>query len=306
MRKEYLEFIGEQNTVLPAVIWLPEGETKGILQVVHGMTEHIGRYENMARVLTAYGIAVAGFDLRGHGKSAQGGKCASLGEGGWEKSIREIHQFHQKMKERFQEEKHYLMGFSLGSFLVREYFSIYENSDFAGTIIMGTGQQPAFLLAIIMKIVQGEIKKSGFDCTTDLVRNLSFRTYNKKFAPNRTKADWLCADEKELDVYIADELCKEDISAGMFWQLLNSMKRLANQNTYEKWNKEMKVLLLSGEEDPVGDAGKGVRMVEKAMKKAGLRNINVKIYPGGRHDVLHECESGISANVCDVIAEILV
>ena len=82
---------------------------------------------------------------------------------------------------------------------------------------MGTGQQPALVLSVIMAVVKGEMKKVGHDNTTDLVRNLSFGTYNKKFSPNRTKADWLCSDEVELDKYIADSLCKEDISAGLFW-----------------------------------------------------------------------------------------
>ena len=205
-----------------------------ILQVVHGMTEHMGRYEHFAQMMCDAGIGVAGFDLRGHGHHDRNAACASFKETGWDWTIKEIHQFHCVLKSRFSHVKHVLMGFSLGSFLVREYFSTYENHDFAGTIIMGTGQQPALILSGIMAIVTGEIKKVGHDNTTDLVRNLSFGTYNKKFLPNRTKADWLCSDETELDKYIADGLCKEDISAGLFWQLLDSMKRTSDKNTYKK------------------------------------------------------------------------
>lgn len=277
-----------------------------MFQIVHGMTEHIGRYEQLAEVLTREGIAVAGFDLLGHGQNGLDLKCASFGEDGWEETIKDIHQLHISLKMRFANAKHYLMGFSLGSFLVREYFSTYEEHDIAGAIIMGTGQQPAFVLSVIMAIVKGEIKKVGYDNTTDLVRNLSFGTYNKKFRPNRTKADWLCSDEVELDKYIADELCKEDISAGLFWQLLASMKRTANKNTYFKWNKNMPILLISGADDPVGDAGKGVRMVENSMRKAGLSNVTLKLYPGARHDVLHEGKSGVSRSVYQTIKDMLV
>jgi alpha-beta hydrolase superfamily lysophospholipase len=298
MRKEYFEFIGENKNVLPATIWLPEDEPRMVLQIVHGMTEHIGRYEKLAESLTAEGIAVAGFDLRGHGKTAADTTCASLGEDGWDSTIKEIHQFHNLLKKRFSAVKHCLLGFSLGSFLTREYFSIYQDADFEGAIIMGTGQQPAFLLSVIMMIVKGEIKKAGFDNTTDLVRNISFGTYNKKFSPNRTRADWLCSDETELDEYIADKLCKEDISAGLFWQLLGSMKRMADRNTYIKWNKDMPVLLISGANDPVGDAGKGVKLVESSMKKSGLRKVELELYTGGRHDILHEEKLGIADNVC--------
>lgn len=301
MKQEFLTYSNTKEHTAPAVVWLPDGEVKSVLQIVHGMTEHIGRYERLAEQLTQEGIAVAGFDLQGHGQNGIGLKCASFGESGWEAMLEEIHQFHLFLKKRFVNAKHYLLGFSLGSFLVREYFSTYEAQDIAGTIIMGTGQQPAFVLSIIMAIVKGEMKKAGHDHTTDLVRKLSFGTYNNKFRPNRTKADWLCSDELELDKYIADELCKEDISAGLFWQLLASMKRTTDRNTYSKWNKHMPIVLISGEDDPVGDGGKGVRLVEKSMRNSGLLNVTLKLYPGARHDVLHEEKSGVSRSVYQTI-----
>lgn len=293
MRKEYIEF--------PAVLWLPEEEPKMMIQVLHGMTEHMERYERFAECLTEAGIGVAGFDLRGHGKNAAGMDCASFGENGWEMMLKEIHQFHLHMKERFPMAKHFLLGFSLGSFLAREYFSTSEKHDFSGVMIMGTGQQPKWILSIIMAIVKGEIKKVGFDHTNDMIRNLSFGTYNKSFAPNRTSADWLCSDEEELDLYLADELCKKDISAGLFWQLLDSMKRAADRNVYKNWKKDLPVLLLSGSDDPVGNQGKGVAVVEASMKKGGLTNVTCKMYAGGRHDILHEERLGIAPNVCKEI-----
>ena len=304
MIQEFYQY-KENTNEYQACIWLPNGEVKCVLQVVHGMTEHIGRYEKLAKFLTEEGVAVVGFDLRGHGVNGEGMPCASFGEDGWDVTLEDIHQLHRSLKAKYVDAKHYLLGFSLGSFLVREYFSLYENHDFTGTIIMGTGQQPAFVLAAIMAIVKGEIKKVGHDNTTDLVRNLSFGTYNKKFSPNRTKADWLCSDEVELDKYIADSLSKEDISAGLFWQLLASMKRTADKNTYQKWNKNMPVLLLSGEEDPVGDAGKGVRLVEKSMKNAGLVKVTMKLYPGARHDILHEEKSGVANEVFQIIKDMI-
>ena len=299
----YFDFEGKNNFMFPAVLWLPEEAPKMIVQIVHGMTEHIERYKELAEILTEAGIGVAGFDLRGHGKNAIGMPCASFGEGGWEMMLKEIHQFHGNLKKRFPNSKHFLLGFSLGSFLVREYFSVYGESDFSGAIIMGTGQQPRWILSIIMAIVKREIKKVGFDQTSDFIRKLSFGTYNKNFAPNRTNADWLCSDEEQLSLYLADDLCKEDISAGLFWQLLSSMKRTANPNTYQKWNKDMPVLLLSGSDDPVGDKGRGVALVEKSMKKGGLTNVIRKMYSGGRHDILHEKKLGIANLVCHEIKE---
>ena len=307
VRQEYYQYKEISNDIdeWQAYSWLPKGEVKCVLQVVHGMTEHIGRYGKLAKYLTEEGVAVIGFDLKGHGIFGEGMACASFGEDGWDATLEDIHLLHRSLKEKYANAKHYLLGFSLGSFLVREYFSTYENHDFSGTIIMGTGQQPALVLSAIMAIVKGEIKKVGYDNTTDLVRNLSFGTYNKKFSPNRTKADWLCSDETQLDKYLADDLSKEEISAGLFWQLLASMKRTADKNTYQKWNKNMPVLLISGEDDPVGDAGNGVRLVEKSMKNAGLTNVAMKLYPGARHDILHEEVSGVAREVYQVIKDMI-
>ena len=201
MKTDTLQFAGFDGTNLPAVIWQPEGEVKAILQITHGMTEHMGRYERFAASLCAQGVAVAGFDLRGHGKNGGDAKIASCGEGGWEGSIVDMRLFFELLKQRFSDVPHYLLGFSLGSFLLREYLGKHPEG-IAGAIIAGTGHQPGWLLSIIMGIVKGQIKKAGYDQTTNQVRQLSFGTYNQKFKPNRTTADWLCSDETQLDQYL--------------------------------------------------------------------------------------------------------
>lgn len=289
MKKETFDFAGFGGTVLPAVLWLPEGEITGILQITHGMTEHMGRYEDFAESMTQLGIAVAGFDLRGHGKNSGDPQVASFGEGGWAASIQDMRLFFALLRQRFPEIPHYMLGFSLGSFLLREYLTQYpEEGEVAGAIIMGTGHQPGWLLSIMMGIVKGQIKKAGFDRTTDLVKNLSFGTYNQKFKPNRTVADWLCADREELDKYLADPLVRKDISAGLFWELLGSMKRTGSPFEYDGWDTDMPILLLYGGDDPVGDSGKGVQRIYTQMKKAGMQNVVFQQFPGARHDLLHE------------------
>ena len=226
MKMELFAFAGYNEVRLPAYLWLPEGEVKALLQITHGMTEHMGRYEPFARELNSRGIAVAGFDLRGHGKNPGDTSVASFGEGGWAASIEDMRLFCELLRERLPDVPHYLLGFSLGSFLLREYLTRYpEEGGLNGAIIMGTGHQPGWLLSIMMGIVKGQIRKAGFDQTTDLVKQLSFGTYNQKFKPNRTAADWLCCDEEALQVYLADPLVRRDISAGLFWELLGSMKR---------------------------------------------------------------------------------
>ena len=287
MKAKLFDFTGHKGTVLPGYIWLPDGEVKAVLQIAHGMTEHMGRYEAFAEYLCSMGIAVAGFDLRGHGKNTGDKEVASFGEDGWTASIEDMHLFLELLEQRYPSASHYMLGFSLGSFLLREYLNQYSDGV-AGAIIMGTGHQPGWLLSIMMGIVKGQIKKAGFDKTTDLVRQLSFGTYNQKFKPNRTAADWLCADETELDKYLADPLVRKDISAGLFWELLGSMKRSGGTCDYCK----LPVLLISGQDDPVGDGGKGVQTMYKRMKKVGMENVTLKLFSGARHDLLHEEKNG--------------
>lgn len=289
---------------LHAVIWLPEDQNvTAVLQIAHGMTEHIGRYEAFAEYLTQCGIAVAGFDLRGHGHNEGDKDCASFGENGWGQALEDIHIFYKLLREKFPQTKHFMLGFSLGSFLLREYFTKYSHKDVAGAIIMGTGHQPAVVLSMLISVIKGEIKKAGWDQTTPLVQNLSFGTYNKKFKPNRTASDWLCADEKNLDEYISDELCRKDISAELFADLLSAMKRTGESKACSNWKKDMPVLLLSGKDDPVGDFGKGVQVVYQQLVKNGVNQAQIELFEGARHDLLHEEKSGAAEKAKKLILE---
>lgn len=291
MKTDTFDFAGYSGTILPAYLWLPDGEVKAVLQITHGMTEHMGRYEAFAEYLCPMGIAVAGFDLRGHGRNPGDAEVASFGEGGWAASIEDMQLFYELLEQRLPSVPHYMLGFSLGSFLLREYVTKCPDVDgIAGAIIMGTGHQPGWLLTIMRWIVKGQIKKAGFDRTTDLVRQLSFGAYNQKFKPNRTAADWLCADEVELGKYLEDPLVRKDISAGLFWDLLGCMKRTGHSFAYGG----LPILLISGQDDPVGNGGKGVQAIYQRMV-AGHENVTMKLFPGARHDLLHEEQNGADA-----------
>ena len=301
MKTETFDFSGYNDKSLPAMLWQPEGETKAVLQITHGMTEHIGRYEAFAQEMTAQGIAVAGFDLRGHGRNPGDKAVASFGEGGWEATISDMKRFYDLLEERFPNVPHYLHGFSLGSFLLREYLSRYPE-DGAGAVILGTGNQPGWLLSIMMAIVKRQIKKAGFDGYSPLVRQLSFGTYNQKFKPNRTEKDWLCSDNETIDEFIADPLCRENFSAGLFYQMLAAMKLTGGKDAYNTWDKEKPVLLICGENDPVGNMGKGAKAVMEAMKQAGL-DVTFHLLPGSRHMILGEQASGAADAAVKIIQE---
>lgn len=302
MIKECFTFHAQDSAALHAVIWRPTTEPRAILQIAHGMTEHMERYQEFAEALCMHGIVVAGFDLRGHGQNPGNPDCASMDEGGWEASLQDMNLFFLHLDTQFPALPHYMLGFSLGSFLLREYLGKYPEG-ISGAVIAGTGQQPGLLLSIIMSIVNGQAKQCGFNGTTELVKKLSFGVYNDKFKPNRTIADWLCSDEEKLDQYLSDPLCRKTISAGLFWQLLGSMKRTGTVSSYGSWNKALPILLLSGDQDPVGDMGKGAAAVEKTMAKAGMTNVTVRMFPGARHDLFHEKESGTAEAVARTIVQ---
>lgn len=294
MKREQLFITGAHNTILPVTLWLPEEPVRGILQITHGMTEHIGRYEALARELTAAGYVVAGFDLRGHGRHPAHSVTASFGQGGWDASLLDMGLFSDYLKNRFPGKKLFLYGFSLGSFLLRDYLA-RKPEGICGAVIAGTGYQPGWLLSIMMSIVSGQVKKVGFDGYSSLVRQLSFGTYNQKFKPNRTEKDWLCSDSDQISIYLKDPLCREQVSAGLFLQMLCAMKRTGRADACSHWDQSLPVLLLSGLQDPVGDMGKGAAVVYQHMKKAGLQDVKLQLFPGARHDILHEEASGTAA-----------
>jgi len=291
MTEERFTFAGADGILLPAVLWLPDEPPKAILQITHGMTEHKGRYEVLAKSLTDKGIAAAAFDLRGHGENPSESSCASLGEGGWSATLEDMHLFFLHLQQRLPDLPHFMMGFSLGSFLLREYLGIHRTS-IAGAAILGTGWQPGGLLMLMRLIAKTQILQAGFNKSTPLVKKLSFDTYNSHFLSDNSSLAWLCADKRQREQYERDPLCRDRISAGLFWQLLGSMKRTGSSESLDGWYRYMPILLMSGHEDPVGSMGKSVIKLEGQMKQSGLKRVTIRLFMGARHDILHEEVSG--------------
>ena len=197
MQETEFQFAGAQGTELPARLWLPDGQPRLVLQISHGMTEYSGRYDTLAAALAEHGIACAAFDLRGHGRNPGSRTCADMGPDGWEQSLSDLQRFCERLRENFPGVPLGMLGFSLGSFLLRDALCRGMAAP-AGVILAGTGTQPGAVLAVIQAIVRGQLRRAKPGGTTPLVQKLSFGAYNRKFAPNRTRADWLCADEGPL------------------------------------------------------------------------------------------------------------
>ena len=302
MHKESTVFSAADGTSLPYILWTPDTAPKAVLQITHGMTEHADRYTALAEALTAHGIAAAAFDLRGHGRHPANNRCASLGADGWNRSLSDMRCFSALLSERFGQIPHVHLGFSLGSFLLREYLgTVKDRID--GAVIVGTGHQPPAVLSVMCAIVKTQMRRVGIDGTTPLIQKLSFETYNTRFKPNRTSFDWLCADNDMLDAYLADPMCRETISAGLFYDLLSAMKRTAAPALYRRYP-SIPILLLSGEDDPVGDMGRGVKRTEALLRRADA-DVRCVLYAGARHDLLHEEANGAAEQVRTQIVDFI-
>lgn len=278
------------KTQLHGMRWEPDGgSVRAVLQICHGVAEHIARYDAFARYLNGLGIAVVGHDHLGHGLSLpEGGTPVYFGESNtWNTVVDDIYVLHQRIRLWYPDVPLCIMGHSMGSFLTRTYLIRYPGTVKAA-IIMGTGWQPKAVIAGGMAVAKAVGAVVGENGTSDLVTNLAFGAYNKLFAPNRTSCDWLSADEDNVDAYMADPLCGADATVGLFRQMLSGIRFNQKLSNLRQMDPRIPVLFVAGEKDPVGDCGNGVRRTYQEFRRAGVQDCTLKLYPGLRHEILNE------------------
>ena len=278
------------KTQLHGMRWEPDGgSVRAVLQICHGVAEHIARYDAFARYLNGLGIAVVGHDHLGHGLSLpEGGTPVYFGKSNtWNTVVDDIYVLHQRIRLWYPDVPLCIMGHSMGSFLTRTYLIRYPGTVKAA-IIMGTGWQPKAVIAGGMAVAKAVGAVVGENGTSDLVTNLAFGAYNKLFAPNRTSCDWLSADEGNVDAYMADPLCGADATVGLFRQMLSGIRFNQKLSNLRQMDPRIPVLFVAGEKDPVGDCGNGVRRTYQEFRRAGVQDCTLKLYPGLRHEILNE------------------
>ena len=286
MQKQEFNYMSSNgSTLIHCVKWVPENPI-GVIQIVHGITEHIDRYEEFASYMVNQGYIVIGNDHLGHGKSIITDKPKMfIGElGSWNYLVKDINTLYEIITEEYKLPT-YLIGFSLGSFVSRHYLIDY-NPFYQKAILVGTGIQPNIVLNILKLIVKGEVKKIGVENTSKFIRELSFGTYNKQIKDAKTDYDWLTSSEEEINKYINDPLVGKDTTGSLFYELLDGMVYTSKLSNIKKM-KELPILLLSGSDDPVGSKGNGVKKLENIYKKNNI-DVSLKLYEGKRHDLFHE------------------
>ncbi|MBA4366887.1 MAG: alpha/beta hydrolase [Desulfobacterium sp.] len=262
---------------------------KAVVQISHGMAEHAARYELFAEKLTGSGYVVYANDHRGHGKTA--GSLDNVGffaeNNGWLRVVEDLNEITLIVKESHPGLPVFMFGHSMGSFLLRTYMFLYGNR-INGAIISGTAGSPGVLGDIGLLIANLEIKRKGLRGKSTLLHQLSFGGYSKAFKPTRTDFDWLSRDHAEVDKYIDDPFCGTVFTAGFYRDLLWGLKTIHKKENINMIPKNLPILILSGDKDPVGKNGKGVSQVYQSLKKAGAKDIQLSLYPDGRHEMLNE------------------
>ena len=300
VRSEFTFPSADGRTPIHAVEWLPDGPLRAVSPASHGGAQYILRYEPFAAYLTERGFAVVGHDHLGHGASvAEGAPRLYFGpRGSWDWVVEDLYTRRCLAGKRFPGVPYFLLGHSMGSFLARAYLIRYPGTV-DGAVIMGTGHMTSAFVAAGRLFVGREIRRVGETRPSDAVTKLSFGTYNRAFAPNRTAFDWVSADRANVDAYIADPLCGGNPSMGLFREMLSGIAFMTRPENLRKMNANTPIFFVSGSMDPVGEFGRGVRRACRSFQKAGMREVSIKLYRGLRHEILNEaCREAVYADVC--------
>lgn len=283
MEKKFTFFVDP----IVGTVWEPEGKTKAVVILCHGITDYHSRYEDFAKYLTDRGVAVIGFDYPGHGKSG-GSPRVYFGKNGAHRLTRILRRAIHEAESRFRDTPVYLLGMSLGSYLVRSYLIQYEDDRIAGAILVGTGHMTPIELFIAKAITKIEEIIHGDKAAPKLIQTLAFEVYNREFEPVRTSMDWLIVDPEELDRFVNSPYRGQEVTVGAFRDLLDLASVACDEDDIKVGTK-VPIFICSGACDAVGGFGDKADDVYTKFVEAGYK-VNFKLYEDSRHDVLHDCD----------------
>lgn len=279
----------KDGTTIYAFAIEPTEQPIGHLHILHGMAEHIGRYHEFAEVLAARGFLVTGHDHRGHGKTADfQGHLGHFGDGFlFDQLVHDADEVITYFERQYEIHPRYLFGHSMGSFVGRRYIQLYGN-QLQGAIFSGTGNDPGIARLGGLAIAKCAIRQGKEAEPSSLLNQLTFGGFNKTISKPKSDFDWLSRNEDAVATYIEDSYCGFIPTNGFFQTLFEGLGRIHEQSEIAKIPKQLPLLFISGTDDPVGKAGKGVWKVAKTYEKAGLHHCTVYLFEGGRHEMLHE------------------
>jgi alpha-beta hydrolase superfamily lysophospholipase len=268
--------------------WTKVKRPVAVLQIAHGMAEHSARYAPFAKFCNEQGVIVVANDHRGHGQTGE--KSGVMGyfapHNGFEQVVHDLYAIHTWLAKEYPDLPKYLMGHSMGSFLTRRYLQRY-GASIDGAILMGSGGDPG-LAAKIGKLVARLQMRRNPTKPSKLLDTMAFGAYNRGIKDAKTKFDWLSRDDREVKKYIEDPHCGMVASAGFFFDLFTGLELIHDPALIQNIPKDIPILVVSGDADPVGGNGRGVAAFVGQLKKNGITNVKMKMYPEARHELLNE------------------
>ena len=265
--KERFWLTSSDGLCIACARWGSRGPVRAVVQIAHGMGEHVGRYADTVDALVAAGLSVYANDHRGHGLSAHS-ELGELGRGGFELLVQDMVRLSEIAREENPDLPLFLLGHGMGSFAAQRYV-IDHSQEIDGLILSGSGALDGLARASLLAFVG---------------RNL----LNAAFEPARTPFDWRSRDRAAVDAFMADPDCFKDLHPESLASFLGIAPRLCDPVALRKIRGDLPIYLLSGSEDPVGQQLRGLHTLIGRYRDAGLRDIAFDFYPGGRHEMLNE------------------
>lgn len=288
------------NSIVSGAIYTHrEIPPKAIVQISHGMCEHIGRYHDFIEYLVKNGFAVAGHDHLGHGKTAQNGEYGYFSQkNGAKYVLNDLYQMNQLTHKCFPNLPYFLLGHSMGSFFARLYAAVYPNT-IDGLILSGTaGPTPGVDAGILL--TEFLMKTKGEKFVSPVVQKIAFGKYLSQIKNPKTQYDWISRDERIVSEYAKDEACTFVFTVSAFHELFSTLRAVSSEKWVNRIPKDLPIFLFSGDADPVGNYGKGVIEVENMLKKANIKDVELLLYSKGRHEMLNELNrTKVYADVLD-------
>jgi len=274
------------RTTLYVHIWRAE-QPKAAVLLAHGMTEHSLRYDRFGQFLNAHQVSLYCHDQRGHGKTGAL-RLGHLRKGiDWTLMMNDLFTIKKKLIDAEVDCPIFLMGHSMGSFLVRRTVQLRPRM-FDGLILSGTGDGQGLAGKAGLRLAKAACLFLGQDAQASHLQRLMFKGFNRGVVVPRTQFDWLSRDSDEVDRYVADDRCGFLCTNGFYHELLTGIQLANNPEGIASMAKELPVYLFSGDQDPVGDMGDGVQRVYRLFLDAGLTSVTLRLYAGGRHEMLNE------------------
>lgn len=281
----------DRVTTIHGYLWVPKIPVRAILQISHGMTEHIVRYDSFARYLNTKGVLVVGHNHLGHGDSIQSEEFHGyFSEPDGDRIVLlDLHHITRKVQKQYPGIPYFLLGHSMGSFFAMRYIAYYGN-DIDGAIILGTGYKKPLLVDAALTFLSLMKKLKGATYRSPLIDKLTFGSYNKKIPLKKTSKDWLTKDRAILDEYIQDPACTFRFTINGFETLFRSVRSACDPKLMERMPKTLPILIASGEEDPLGDYGEGLKTLYRMFSEIGMQDVSLRLYPDDRHELLNETD----------------